>query len=269
MAHTKDLQKELENLGYASHHARVYVELLKNGKSFAGKIISATGLHRQLVYQAFEKLKASNLITEGQTRGKKIFIPLDPGKILNQAQEQAKRAATLVEDLRKLSVTRRDDIKIITLFGKEGLYKTLIDACEKAKQNDGVVRIVGGAYGSLFFDALGDLWPKYSSEVKKFRVTKHLIAPFESEEIYRESFLAEKGNKLRLLDKGLNTPSWTRITPGLVSLEMYDGDVTVIQIHSESYSRLYMNHFNMLWRVAHEWKPSEEKRIGKSKSRKN
>ncbi len=191
-------------------------------------------------------------------RGKKIFIPLDPIKLLQKARDQVRRAGDLVKELRTLNKAKDSSLIITTKYGPEALFETLCESAERAAKVDSIVRIIGGAHGHLFFNALGRYWPSYSRLVKELNIKKYLISSAKIEEEYKENFLHEpqKGNRLRLFKQGISAPSWTRISPGLVSFEMYNDEVVVIQIRSETYAQAYQEHFQLLWEMGTEAKQS-------------
>ena len=67
------LTQQLAKLGFSENEAGVYLALIELGKARAGKIIRITGLHRNLVYQALEKL-ASKIGFKAKTEGSKLVL---------------------------------------------------------------------------------------------------------------------------------------------------------------------------------------------------
>lgn len=52
----KDLEKQLQKLGFSDNEAKVYLALLEIGFTTTGAVIKKTGLHRNIVYETLDKL---------------------------------------------------------------------------------------------------------------------------------------------------------------------------------------------------------------------
>jgi len=52
-----------------------------------------------------------------------------------------------------------------------------------------------------------------------------------------------------MLDTGLSSPSYTRITEELTTIEIYATDVMIIQIFNPVVAAGYLEHFNLLWKA--------------------
>ena len=68
-----DLTTTLEQLDLSKHEAAVYIELLKLGLTNAGPVVAATKLHRQLVYEALERLTNQKLASFVIKNNRKYF----------------------------------------------------------------------------------------------------------------------------------------------------------------------------------------------------
>ena len=66
----------LSDFDLAPNEAHVYVELLSMGLTTAGPIIDATKLHRQLVYNALDRLDSLGLATVQRKNNRKHFEQL-------------------------------------------------------------------------------------------------------------------------------------------------------------------------------------------------
>ncbi|MCB9798743.1 hypothetical protein H6758_03380 [Candidatus Nomurabacteria bacterium] len=112
------------------------------------------------------------------------------------------------------------------------------------------MRILGGGKDADFYKFLGKNYKEYLSLLQKHRVTKYAIGPSGYTNEFKHNFVREEGNKLRTMSVGLTTPTYTRITPEMVTLEIYGTDVTIIQIRNKAIAKSYLEHFNLLWKQA-------------------
>ena len=67
---------------------------------------------------------------------------------------------------------------------------------------------------------------------------------------FKKRFAADPLNELRLLPKGLSSPTYTRITREMVSIEIYRPQLVVIQIRNTAIAEGYLDSFKLLWDTA-------------------
>jgi len=91
--------KHLEELGLTEKEARVYLALLPHRDIGSSKIIRATGLHGQFVYNALESLEEKGLAKHVVERGRKKFTANTPKRILALLEEKRLSAQSIVRQL--------------------------------------------------------------------------------------------------------------------------------------------------------------------------
>ena len=93
------IKDKLQQLGFSPNEITVYLYLIENGKSRAGKIIELTGLHRNLVYTSLESLLKKKLVSKLTSRGVAEFIPNNPESILENVLDQEETAKEIIIEL--------------------------------------------------------------------------------------------------------------------------------------------------------------------------
>ena len=250
------LVRELEQLSLGQNEALVYLELLSLGATNAGPLVRETGLHRQLVYAALDRLEDSGLVSVSVYNNRKVFQAAPPDNLIALQEERERRARTLLPHLLALEPKNQDRLSVQTLSGTNELFRSIITAIEIASKHEGVIRVIGGASSESFYAALGERYEEYVERCKEMKIKKHLITPAGTSEIFKRRFAQEKGTVLKLVDEGLSSPTYTRITPELVSLEIYSAEPTVIQIWNQEIAKGYIEHFELLWKKAKRFVPS-------------
>lgn len=244
------IQTKLEQLGFSSNEATVYLFLAKNGPSQAGPIVRETKLHRALVYTALDRLEDAGLVTVTRKKNIQIFQPNSPEGIFRRVESAQRAANEVVPELKKLLHQHQHGIEVRTLVGREGfvtnLYDTLLSAEQSPKKE---LCIMGGAGSSESnpFEVTGDEYPAYLRASKKKKVSKRLIISPRYEALYRREYGVHVENQLRVLEEGLSSPSLTRITPGMVAIEMYQPEIVILQIRHPQIAQNYLDVFNALW----------------------
>lgn len=242
----KQLLRSLESLDLTRYEAEVYLSLLELGPSNAGPVIKQTGLHRQFVYSALEKLKDKGLASFVIREGRRVFEAAPPQELVNMQRRRETLAKDLIPQLEALSSKNADRLSVSTRRGVKEFRENLITVLEQAAAGDRIVRVIGGASDEAFYEILGDFYETYVSIGRRLKVRKHLLAPEQLSEQFKIKFAKEQGTELRL-SESLSSPTYTRITPELVTIEVYGADPMIIQIWNRSIAQAYQEHFEMLW----------------------
>jgi sugar-specific transcriptional regulator TrmB len=252
-----NLLDALTSLDLSKNEAQVYQALLKLGNVNAGPIVKETKLHRQFVYLALDSLEAKGLVTHLIRRNRKAFNASHPNTLVKMQKEREKLARDAIPHLLKLQPDQKERLEIRVLYGKEEFYKNLITTVESAARCDKCIRIIGGASDAVFYNLLGGLYQDYTDKCRQLKVKKLLLAPTNSSAQFSRSFATDPSNKLRMLDTGLSSPSYTRITEELTTIEIYATDVMIIQIFNPVVAAGYLEHFNLLWKAGRAFKPGK------------
>lgn len=240
------LIRALGALDLGEREATVYVDLLKSGPSNAGPIIRRSGLHRQLIYSALGRLEQSGLCTVTSRNGRKVFQAASPRQLIELQRKRESAALSLIPDLERLQANALDALEVTTSRGIPEFRRNLILTLEEAAMGDKVLRVIGGGDSETFYNTLGDFYHEYHSTGQRLGITKRLIASANRSTKFLERFALEKATELRLSDT-LSSPTYTRITPTLVTIEVYGTDPIVIQIRNRGVALSYREHFEALW----------------------
>jgi len=246
----KELKTGLGALGLSKNESSVYLSLLSKGLSQAGPLVKETRLHRMLVYEALNRLADMGLVTIVHKKNIRIFHASDPTVLTHRMHELANLSQAVVHALHSLQ-KRSDVVSVRTLIGREGFITNLQEVVESAaRQKDNTLYIIGGARDSDFYDAIGDWYDDYINLLKKHRVQKRLLAPTSFSDIFKKKFVQEKGTELRTLPHGLSSPTYTRITEEMVTIELYYPSIVIIQIRNKAVAQSYIDSFELLWKQA-------------------
>lgn len=243
----KPLIDQLAAWGLSKAEAGVYVYLLqKTGESGGSKIAIGTGLHRQYVYIALEKLMHTGLVEAiafGKHKKYKARPPLEIEKITRKKNIAAN---DLVQELNKISAIHNDqDFEV--LQGSKQIQQYEMDYAENAQPGDEEYVIGGNSNG--FEEVMGDLLDEYTSikDSKQMRVL-YIGGSNAETERYREqkSFIA------RILPEFPQGETHMVIRKDTVLFFSFLTPQLVYVIKSEAVARDYKQFFMMLWNIAGE-----------------
>lgn len=238
----------LQELGLTKNDAAVYQALLELGLVQAGSIIKLTKLHRMLVYNALQSLADQGLVTSIEKNNIKQFQAADPILLLERTRKVHDLAKALIPDLQKIQQRKNNVVDVRTLIGQEGFTSNLEQIIESAaKQKNKTINIIGGAKDTDFYATLGNWYPTYIALLEINRVKKKLLAPSSFSADFKKKYAAEKSTELRTMPKGLTSPTYTRITQEMVTIEMYEPQILIIQIRNKIIAQGYLDSFELLW----------------------
>ncbi len=244
-----EIRKALIAIGLSKNAAAVYPVLLETGAAQSGPLVRSTKLHRMLVYNALDELIDEGLVTVTKKKNIKIFQAADPAVLQSRIERLSDVVADVLPKLQELQKKTKSTIDVRTLVGKEGFISNLRDIVLSAsKQSDKTIRIIGGAKDTDFYRAIGDGYSDYVDMLDRGKVKKLLLAPESYSKVFQKKFAEEARTELRVLPKGLTSPTYTRITDELVAIEIYEPEIIVIQIRNAAIAKAYKESFELLWR---------------------
>ena len=251
----RKLQKENNPLvstltawGLSRSEAEVYLYLLqKNGESGGSKIAIGTGLHRQYVYVALEKLMNLNLVeavTSGKHKKYKARSPLEIEKI---TRKRSIAANDLVYELNKISAIHNDQdfevlqgVKQIQQFEMDYVYES---------EKGGEEFIIGG-HSRGFTDLMGDELEEYLEEKNKKDIKVYYLGHESERELYEKVIGRPSNQEHRFMKDLPQGVTHMVIRKDLVLFYSFLTPPLVYVIKSETVAENYKQFFMMLWNMA-------------------
>ena len=83
------IKDTLLKLGLTKNEVEIYLALLSSGEISVNEIGSKAGLHRQVCYDALDRLVEKGFVSYITKNSKKFFKPLKPEKLLDYLDESA------------------------------------------------------------------------------------------------------------------------------------------------------------------------------------
>lgn len=242
------LVETLNKWGLSKSEAEVYLYLLqKTGESGGSKIALGTGLHRQYVYIALNKLLRLALV-ESVTYGKySRYKARAPQEIEKITRKRSIEANDLVYELNKISVIHNDQdfevlqgVKQIQQFEMDYVYES-----EKGEEDF----IIGG-YSKGFVDLMGDQLEEYLDERDKKAIKVHYLGSENERSLYEETVLSSSNPEYRFMKDLPQGVTHTVIRKDSVLFYSFLTPPLVYVIKSETVAENYKQFFMMLWSMA-------------------
>ena len=127
-----ELQNAIENLGFSSGEAKVYLALLQAGSATGYELAKATGLKQPTVYLLLEELRKRDAVLKVPQGKRHVFSPKDPRTLINEAKARLSDSMRMLPNI--LALTNSANKPKILYFDGESSYhealKYLMDRFE-------------------------------------------------------------------------------------------------------------------------------------------
>jgi len=239
------LEKNLKKLNFSDNEIKVYLTLFKLGKCRAGKIIEQTGLHRNLVYSALEKLGNRNLVTKVLGRKAAEFSANSPDSLLEEIEHKKQLANQAAQEINKMINKEQRDIKIY-----EGL-----DGIKKARNQrldlpSGSEFFVMGAGKLTQTPELEKFWRQFHKKREKKGIKQKILYESTTDPAAMENIKwrnQQPGFESRFLPFTIDSPFWFDFASDRVNLGFAGKNPLTINIKSQDLVQGFKKYFKYFW----------------------
>jgi predicted DNA-binding transcriptional regulator len=243
-----DLLKQLESIGLSDKESRVYLALLPRHDVGSSKIITATGLHGQFVYDSLDRLEKFGLAKHVIQNGRKKFSANPPIRLLSIVEEKRLAAQNIARQLQeRYSGKHEQDFEIFQ--GESAFLMHQFDMLEKVEKDQEALAICGPTV--RFLATLGE---GETDEFEKLRIKKGLRVRYIGMEPMRER-LAEmqKWRKLweyRIFPGESTGVVDTDIWPDNLTFNIFGDPILSFTITNKLVADGYREFFESLWKLS-------------------
>lgn len=243
-----DLQKQLESIGLSEKEARVYLALLPRRDVGSSKIITATGLHGQFVYDALERLEKLGLAKHVIQNGRKKFSANPPLRLLSIVEEKRLAAQNIARQLQdRYSGKHEQDFEVFQ--GESAFLMHQFDMLERVEENQEALAICGPS--ERFLATLGE---GETDEFEELRIKKGLRVRYIGMEPMRERLTEmKKWRKLwefRIFPGQSTGLVDTDIWPDNITFNIFGDPILSFTITNKTVAEGYKEFFESLWSLS-------------------
>ncbi len=247
-----EIATKLKNFGLNQNEIAVYLAALKSAECSVGRIQSATGLHRQLIYNASKSLVEKQLLSVEKRAGRRRFVAADPENFEQIALDRLSQAQQLVKDLRRLKAKN-------SFSGESKLYKGSTEIqryyMESVSQQPLGSRVdILGTESKRYFEILPRNSPAFI-QLEQRRIERKirwrlLLSGLEHDEarLNMERVMIE----YRVLKDRTSAPIDLMLWNDHVGILVYGKDPSVLDIPGVAHSRGFRKYFDLLWKQGKE-----------------
>ncbi len=237
--------KNLEKLGLTEKESLIYVYLL--GRSVevgSSKIVTATSLHGQYVYDALGSLEGKGLVKHVIKNGRKKWSASPLNRLESLVEEKRIIANDVKDVLEKISIHQHEQ-EFEVYQGEDQFVTHELQMVEEA-EIDSWRDIIGGQ-GSRFAEVLGETRELYNQKSTEKRIKTRFIGTMEQYEYLKETKVSRPNFDYRIMPGFHTSAVSTTIYPNAVLFQIYGSPILVFKIRSKIIASNYKTFFESLW----------------------
>ena len=239
-------EKLLKDAGLTINETKVYLTLLKIGKSQTGKIIKKSKIASGKVYETLGKLIDKGLVEVVIKNGVKQFIASDPESILlymeekkNNIIKQTKDLTNILPELKKIREMEIPTEGVYLIKGFRGIKPIVYNALKKSKKH---IKIMG--VRSRKDQKYNLFWRQWHNERTGLKKKAQMLFT-DKNTSYWKFIQTLKYTEVRH-NQGVS-PSSMMIIDNNSFIFSYEKEVTCIHIISEDIAKSFSLFFENLW----------------------
>lgn len=225
-------------MGLNDGEIKVYLALLKNGGSLAGRISRMTGIHRRNVYDITERLIQKGIIGYIVKNNRRIFEAVNPEKFLDILKEKESALLDGLPILRDMYLSKKEKEETKFYKGIDGLKNIFED---QLSSKGGEILVLGASKSA------SDILPFYFRWYDKDRVKRKIkLRIIASEELGKKIPFSD----LRYLPQKYASPMAINIYRDKVAIILWKKNPVSILIKENAIADSYKKYFELMWGMA-------------------
>lgn len=243
------MENHLQELGLSLNESKIYLFLLKKGKSSSGPIIKETKISNSRVYESLNSLITKGLVKYIITKTGKIFEASEPNMFLEIEEERKKKIEKLIPNLNSLKQTTQFETDTAIYEGFEGFktaFKKIINDCP---ENESIF-ILGFSEQQFSNDSLRLFLSNMNRKSQEKKQKLKIILDQSSKQNLGKDREKEIFSETRYMPKGYISPAAMDIFQDYVYIFLWDEQPFVFMIKNQKIADSFKQYFNVLWNIA-------------------
>jgi len=246
-------EQVLQNFGLTSGETKVYLALMKIGKSTIGDIIKESGVSHSKVYDILDRLGKKGLVGVVLINNRRSFEAKDPERLkefLANKEKELKESKQVLEsylpELKQIFQNAEEPQEAEILYGLNGI-KTFADISMNSLKSGETFYILGAPKESIEkLDAYFLDWHK--RRIKK-KVQCKMLYSLAAKELAHER-AKMKLTEVRFLPDIIKTPVVIDVAGSYVGTMVFGQRPLCFMIKNKEVADNYRDYFELLWKLA-------------------
>jgi sugar-specific transcriptional regulator TrmB len=237
----KDVLKEL---GLTNNEIEVYLTLLRKGSISVNEIAQRSGLHRQAVYDALDRLLEKGFVSFVIKNSKKYFQGIKPEKISEYLKEKEEKFNSILPELINLTKLPREDT-FVEMFKAGKIVKIIYsDILKEFQKNPGDV-LISGVDERKFVEEDKIALYQYLKRLQKLGCSERILV--KEGDTY---FVKGTQTEYRWIPEESFNPTPIYVYGNKFAIIIWGNPNYAIIIENKNLADSYRKQFNMLWKIS-------------------
>ena len=229
----------LSDLGFTKHEIEIYLALLEEGTSTAGKLATKTHIHRRTTYDTLNSLKEKGIVNCFEKDGIISFMAVAPERLLDICKERENRVSQLLPQLKEKQQRLKSSNQASVYQGLRAI-KSIFEDILSYKE------YLAFGEGMKTVDFLGAFFDYFQSEKKRRKIKSKVLMGIEYK---KTKTVTGAYGEFKFLEK-YTSPALTYIYGDKIAIIIWSEEPTAFLIQSKQAAESYTNYFNFLWKIA-------------------
>ncbi len=234
----------LRDLGMTQNEVEIYLTLLGSGEMSVNEIASKSGLHRQVCYDALDRLLEKGFVSYILKNNKKFFRPLEPEKILDYLDEKKEEVSSVLPQLDAMLKKGREETQVEVIKGRmvlRTIYSDIFRTLKETKEDLHAMGIEETKF--LEFDEIAI--KQHISRLRRNKLKEKLLSKESA-----TTFFEGPQSEYRLIPDHLFNPNPTHVYGDKVAIIIWGHPTYGIIIKNKEVADANRKYFEMLWKIA-------------------
>jgi len=238
------IKEILKDLGMTKNEIEVYLVLLESGDLSVNSIGEKSGLHRQVCYDALDRLLEKGFVSFVVQNNKKYFSALSPDKLIDYLEEKKENIKTVLPELVALTKKPKEDTQIEVIKGKNVIRTILRDVIKTLREKRGDLMMLG-VEETKFIEEDRIAIKQFLKSMQLLKLKEKLIAKKGA-----ELYFPGKQSEYRVIDEKKFNPNPMYIYGGKIVQVIWGNPIHAVMIKNPQVYDSNKKYFEMLWKIA-------------------
>lgn len=241
----------LREIGLTEGEIRVYLALLKLGKTTTGPIMKNSKISSSKIYLILDRLIEKGLVTYSVENDVRQYENTSPEMILTylnekqkKIEEQKEKSLAFINSLKSIRSKEEEDTAKV-YKGIKGIKLVHDKMLEDLKSGDEYLVICAPPEAG---EKLRVYWKDHNERRIKKKIKMKIIVDYGHPQI--PDFKKYKYTQVRVLKPDVKTPAWIFVYNNIIVMATVTGSTILFQIKNKSIADSYREFFKVMWREA-------------------
>lgn len=238
----------LEEIGLSKNEIKVYLALLKLGKTTSWKLTAETGIQVSALYYCLDNLIKKGLVSYVIIANKKHFQAAQPEQLINLLDDRKKQIETILPELKELQKESEERIQTNVYEGFKG-FKGIYDRLLKVMKKGETYYVFGARQiGDKTNESVSFMITNFHKKRGKQGIKVKIIFNKDIEEEVKKVAKEFKYMDFRFSDTKTN--SYVVLYDNRIINFLYIDRLIAIETISKDVYDSYKNFFEEMWKIA-------------------